>query len=537
MFADFALCASVDVKVMSFNVWGAEDTAAGRERIVNTLRQAGADIIGFQEMGGGALATIASSMGYFSYDQQLGSEAILSRYRIVGSARDRYGALVELAPGHEAWIFNTHLNHAPYGPYQLNGIAYFGGRIYDPALPASIASVVNDQVAARDSELQAVLRSVTDSGAIASGLPVFVTGDFNEASHLDWTVAAAAAGVHATQVPWPASSAMAARGFTDSWRDVYPNEVTHPGRTWSPVYPSTYMNRGDNPAVQPQPVLEPQDRIDFVYYAGAGVTAVDSKRSGPVGGDIVEELEIANYPSDHNAVTSTFRLPEFDHTRLTFRALGAGLAPVPAGYGSRVLSTPNVAVELAAGGGRPNDPPVWIFFDNAVWSGGVAQLDAGGGEQADGSATFRVVLTPDAGFGVSVDSFSLVDYGDGNGLGHSVRWELIAGGVTLASGMSDVAPNGQAQIVTGQGSFADAELELRLTQLSGRNNRLAVDDVLFRQAVIPEPGTLGLALLACPALWMLRRPKRGRSVAPQENSLGREAGVSIHVTTMKGPEG
>ena len=265
-----ALCSSVDVKVMSFNVWSAEDGAAGRERIINTIRQSGADIIGFQEMGSGPLAQIAASMGYFSYDQQLGSEAILSRYRILGPAPNRYGALVELAPGHEAWIFNTHLFHAPYGPYQLNGIAYFGGRIYDPALPASITSVVNDQVAARGSEMQAVLRSATDTGAMASGLPVFVTGDFNEASHLDWTAAAATAGVHSAQVPWPASLAMRAQGFKDSWRDVYPNEVTHPGRTWSPVYPSTYMNRGDNPAVQPRPVLEPQDRIDFVYYAGCG---------------------------------------------------------------------------------------------------------------------------------------------------------------------------------------------------------------------------------------------------------------------------
>jgi hypothetical protein len=411
---------------------------------------------------------------------------------------------LEFAPGHEAWVFNTHLFHAPYGPYQLNGIAYFGGRLYNPALPASITSVVNDQVAARGAQMQAVLKSATDSGAMTSGQPVFLTGDFNEASHLDWTAAAAAAQVHAAQVPWPASLAIAARGFKDSWREVYPNEVTHPGRTWSPVYPSTYINTGDGSVSQPRPVPEPQDRIDMVYYTGANLTPLDSKRSGPFGGDVVEELESENYPSDHNAVTSTFRLTGLDDTRLTFRALGTNGSPIPAGYGSRVLTTPEVAVQVATSGGLPGNLPTWKFLDNSVWTGGVAWMDAGGGEQAEGSVNFSIKLTPDAGFGVSLDSFSLLDYDDGNGQGHLVRWELVSGGATLAAGSSAVNANGQAQIITGLESFSESPIELRLTQLSGLNDKLALDDLVFRQTVIPEPSTLVLFILAWPAMWMLR---------------------------------
>ncbi len=491
-----ALAATADVKVMSFNVWSAEESSVTRPYLIDTIRQSGADIIGFQEMTPGALSSMAATLGYYHYDQQLGSEAIMSRYRIIGNTPNRYGVLVELAPGHEAWIFNTHLFHAPYGPYQLNGIAYVGGRLYDPAVPANITSVVNDQIAARGVEMQAVLQAATATGALSSGQPVFLTGDFNEASHLDWTAAADAAGVHAAAVPWPASLATTAAGFKDSFREVYPNEVTHPGRTWSPVYPSTYLNTGDNPAVQPQPILEPQDRIDFVYYAGTGVTAIDSKRSGPPGGDVAEELEIANYPSDHNSVTSTFRVTGLDDTTLTFTAPLTPLIgqPIPAGYGSRVLSSPNVALALSAAGGLPNDRPIWKAFNNTIWPSGVAHLDSGNGQQAIGAA-FSMLLAPDAGFGVALDSFSLLDYDDGLGQGHSVRWELLGNGAVLASGLSAVPANGQLPVITGLSPFFDGPLELRLTHLSGFNNDLAIDDILFRQVVIPEPATILLAVL------------------------------------------
>ena len=501
-----ALSATIDVKVMSFNVWGADDTAQGRQRLIDTITQAGADIIGFQEMNGPALTSIGTAMGYSFADQGFGGEAVMSRYRIIGNTPNRYGSLIEFAPGFEAWIFNTHMFYAPYGPYQLTGIAYVGGPIYNPALPASITSVVADQIPARGAETQAVLQAVTDSGALGAGQPAFVTGDFNEASHLDWTATAATAGVHAAAVPWPASQAVVARGFKDSWREIYPNEVTHPGRTWSPVYSSTYLNPGDDPAVQPRPIAEPQDRIDFVYYAGTGVTVLDSKRSGPPGGDVVEELEIANFPSDHNAVTSTFRVPVLDHTRLTFAALGLGGTPIPAGYGNDVLTTPNVAMQLSTAGGLPNDRPAWRYFNNTIWPGGVAQLDSGNGQPAIG-ASFSMLLTPDAGFGVSLDSFSLLDYDDGQGLGHSVRWELFGGGgggSLLASGLTNIAANGQSQVITGLGPFFDGALELRVTHVSGNNNDLAIDDIVFRQVVIPEPATLLLAVLALAAFCVRR---------------------------------
>jgi hypothetical protein len=405
--------------------------------------------------------------------------------------------LVELAPGHEAWIFNTHLFHAPYGPYQLNGIAYNGGRLYDPSVAADIENVIRDPVRARGTELASLLSSAAGSGALASDSPVFLTGDFNEPSHLDWTADAVAARVHVAEIAWPTSLAIAEQGFRDAWREVYPDELAEPGRTWSPVYPSTYLNRGDNTAQQPRPVLEPQDRIDMVYYRGANIVSIDARRSGPSGGDVVEEWEMVNYPSDHNAMTSTFRLSGLDATRLTFRNLGASGDAIPGGYGNRVLSSPNIAVAYSARGGAAGEEAAWKFWDDAVWPD-VTYLDSGDGESADGTAVFELLLTPDDGFGVVVPSFRLFDYADGNGMGQTVDWEVRSGdGVPVAAGAAIIPLNGHLDVETGLSQALIGPMTLRLTHRSGVNNELALDDFVFRQTVVPEPvGMLAAAIAA-----------------------------------------
>jgi hypothetical protein len=92
----------------------------------------------------------------------------------------------------------------------------------------------------------------------------------------------------------------------------------------------------------------------------------------------------------------------------------------------------------------------------------------------------------------------LLDYDDGQGLGHSVRWEIFGagGGALLASGLGNIPANGQLPVTTGLAPYFDGPLELRLTHVSGNNNDLAIDDIVFRQVLIPEPATLLLALLA-----------------------------------------
>ncbi|MFI4862082.1 MAG: endonuclease/exonuclease/phosphatase family protein [Phycisphaerales bacterium JB063] len=448
--------------VMSFNVWTAEGSSSGRAGIVAAVQAGGADIVGFQEMGGGSGATVANALG-MSYDA--GSQ-IATRYRILDNSYS-HGVRVELAPGHEAYVFNVHLQHYFYGPYQLAGIEYVGGPLYDPNDPADIDAVVQDQVDSRGDAIASVLEEMQD--ALASGLPVFLTGDFNEASHLDWTAAAAAAGVHSAEVPWPTSIAVQDAGLSDSFRVAHPDEVANPGNTWSPVYGPDYQNQG---------VDEPQDRIDIVYYAGQSVTPTASQTVGPSDG--LSDLGVDGYPSDHRGVASHFDLGTLNHTTLTFTALGGNGSPIAQTYADHALSTPNLALSYTSTGG------VWSFWAEGNWGDGAAFLDSGNGSPATG-ATYDLAISADAGYAAVIESFDLLDWASNDTTGHSVDWALLdASGAVVTSGTAQVGDDEALHVETGLAGPVAGGITLRLTHTAGENNDLGLDNVRFDQARIGD---------------------------------------------------
>lgn len=458
--------------VMSFNVWTAEGSSSGRAGIVAAVQAGNADIVGFQEMGGGAGSTVADSLGMF-YDN--GSQ-IATSYRILDTSYS-HGVRVELAPGHEAYVFNVHLQHYFYGPYQLAGIPYVNGPLYDPDSPADLAAVVQDQIDSRGDAIASVLAEMQQ--ALASGLPVFLTGDFNEASHLDWTAAADAAGVHSAEVPWPTSIAVQNAGLSDSYRVVHPDEVADPGNTWSPVYGPDYVNSG---------VLEPQDRIDIVYYAGQGVTPISSNTVGPSDG--ISDVAVGGFPSDHRGVASQFQLAELRATTLTFTALGANGASIDQGYADHALSTPNLALTYAGAGGE------WKTYTGNNWGEGVAFLDSGDGGETDG-AIYTLSIDADAGFAATLDSFDLIDWAASDTSGHQVQWSLLdAGGGVITSGLASVGDDQLLHIDTGLAGPVAGGLALRLVHVAGADNELGIDNVVFDQALVGDlngDGVVGIA--------------------------------------------
>ena len=134
--------------------------------------------------------------------------------------------------------------------------------------------------------------------ALNSNSPVFLTGDFNEPSHLDWTQVAANAGLHfGKKVDWPASRAITNTGLIDSFRELRPNEITDRGNTWTTGYPA--------PNTDPNEV---HDRIDMVYYSGPNVTPTSVKTLGYNASDGSTDIAIQPYPSDHRAVVTQFNL-------------------------------------------------------------------------------------------------------------------------------------------------------------------------------------------------------------------------------------
>lgn len=121
---------------------------------------------------------------------------------------------------------------------------------------------------------------------------MFVTGDFNEPSALDWTEAAVATGQKPVAVNWPTTRSLMDMGFTDAYRAVHPDPVAKPAFTWTPRY--------DEAATDDHP-----DRIDFVFARGAGLAVKDAAIVGEDGPR--SDLIVTPWPSDHRAVVAEVR--------------------------------------------------------------------------------------------------------------------------------------------------------------------------------------------------------------------------------------
>ena len=255
------------------------------------IRLAKADIVGIQETRsprGDKLEELAKLLGW-NHDMGKGSN-ILTRYEIVESLYK--GVKVKLDSDRHAYIFNVHLSSHPYQPYQLLEIRpRWHKHTNNITFIKTEAEAIEWAKKARGAEIAKVLRqikSLPDKQA-----PVFFVGDFNEPSHLDWTKAASKAGRHPIKVAYPTSTKMAKAGFTDAYRKIFPDEMAHPGYTWSSYY------KFDDPSTH-------HDRIDFVYFRGKDIELNEVKIVGENQKDA--DIVISPYPSDHRALVADFKL-------------------------------------------------------------------------------------------------------------------------------------------------------------------------------------------------------------------------------------
>jgi exodeoxyribonuclease III len=305
------------LKVASYNIL-VGGTGAGQplSRTAAVIQASGADIVGIQEALG-STAQIAAMLGWnfrvlsADYGSETGNvdNAILSRFPITQTLRS--GVRVEIAPGKEAYVFDTHLAAYPYQPYDLRD-----------RLITTEAQAISGANNARGAQINLVLAEAAPY--VSAGRAVFLTGDMNEPSHLDWTAAAATARIHQIKVAWPASLSTVNAGFRDSYREIHPDEVALPGNTWTPMPGSG----------------EVHDRIDFVYSSGAGLTTTNSQIVGE--STARANIVVLPYPSDHRAVVSTF-----------------SVAP-------EALARLRTGVNLISNGGAEGNPGTSSLFDRVI---------------------------------------------------------------------------------------------------------------------------------------------------------------------------
>ena len=149
-------------------------------------------------------------------------------------------------------VMNCHGAFKPYGPYQLNGIAYEG---YEGTDDVDYVVKVNKE--ARQGMVDKLLEDFNSSTTPF----VCLSGDFNEPSWLDWTEGALKAELAPYVVQWPTTRSLWEGGIKgDAYRTIHPDPVTHPGFTWTPR-PSEKDTR---------------DRLDLTLYTLSPNTEVKS---------------------------------------------------------------------------------------------------------------------------------------------------------------------------------------------------------------------------------------------------------------------
>jgi len=264
------------LRIMSFNIWhGGNETgkAFGYERIAQLIKDAKADIVAMQETYGSG-AKIAAELGYYFYLRST-NISILSRYPIIETL-------------------------AAYKPFN-NGNAYIQlGR--DTIAVACVwlnypidywANIENNKKMdiqewqklqlGNTNSMRGIIQALKSPLERSEDIPVFICGDFNSGSHLDY--------VEATRyrnggynMPFPTSLYLDSLGFRDTYRERYPDPVKNPGTTWSPIHPKVH-----------------QDRIDYIYLKNKRLQLIDSR---------IIDAGKEKYPSDHAAVMSTFLFPQ-----------------------------------------------------------------------------------------------------------------------------------------------------------------------------------------------------------------------------------
>ncbi|ALG09513.1 endonuclease/exonuclease/phosphatase family protein [Kibdelosporangium phytohabitans] len=287
-----------ELRTASFTLWhSGSQVAGGREKEIRFLLKSAVDVVGPQESSATSTRELAEALGWDHH--QAGTDiGVISRYPIVereppGSGWLSVATKVRVRLDDlDVVVWNVHLGYNPYGPHD----ACFGKMTQDQLM-------ANEERSGRTPQIKAILQEMRPDIADASRVRVLLTGDFDAPSHLDWTPGTRRCGHN--PVPWPASVLPIQAGLRDSYRVANPDPVATPGTTWSPIYPVFTGGYGyDSHIGEP----EPQDRIDFVYFAGplrvSDSDVVVEGRPAPVPGHGSNA-----WPSDHAAVVTTFRTP------------------------------------------------------------------------------------------------------------------------------------------------------------------------------------------------------------------------------------
>ena len=280
-----------ELRVLSYNLWhGGSKVNDYHAKQVRFLAEQGIDVAGLQEANDPHTRRIAEGLGWH-YWQSGASTGIISRYPIAEEHAELSNAggvrIAVDGDNRQLNLWSMHLGYTPYGPYDF---------CYDQM---SVDEVMDREAeSGRTPQITEILAAMASQIGDADSVPVVLVGDTNAPSHLDWTEALKEKNCGYADVPWPTSKQPADAGLTDSFREAHPDPAAEEGLTWSPLFPYHDGSSGDE---------EPQDRIDFIYYAGGALSVAESDTLVVGDPKPSPDHEDNEWTSDHRAVLTVFR--------------------------------------------------------------------------------------------------------------------------------------------------------------------------------------------------------------------------------------
>lgn len=317
------------LKVMEINVWNDGKMFAGSyEGLVDAIDQIDADVILMQEVRSqNSIDTLIALLGErgkkYSGVCRTISTAIISKYPL-----SDVGILSELGDDSYAFtkatievknqkvvLYSVHLDWLYVGYYMARG--YSGTtweRLEEPMLNAD-SLIAYGKESRRDQEIEALIADIQRERVL--GKQVIFGGDFNEPSHLDWQTNSRDIRDHGgLVVEWPSSSTLYSAGCRDTYRELYPNSISHPAFT---------CNAG-NKDVESSHLewalgVDDRERIDLLYYIPSeSIKLKEAAIFGPKEeyfdgriqyiktDDNIIEPTSGVWPSDHKSTVALFEI-------------------------------------------------------------------------------------------------------------------------------------------------------------------------------------------------------------------------------------
>uniref|UniRef100_A0A8R1DNZ0 Endo/exonuclease/phosphatase domain-containing protein n=1 Tax=Caenorhabditis japonica TaxID=281687 RepID=A0A8R1DNZ0_CAEJA len=286
------------IRVMTFNIWqSGANVENGQQKIAKHILMINPDIVALQEVYANVTRNLTMMLGHpwvavERNHSDYPDTAILTRHVVIPatnlSTSGGVGVKIMLRTGYTVGFWSLHLDYSSYGPYAANN-----------KLVDRIEQIMAGENLGRGPQINEILNEMLLKKWLAAvdDVPIFVAGDFNGPSHLDWTERTKK--IHGDWVVrWPATKELEEQGFVDTYREIYPNVVSDPGITWSTV---NKLNPEWNYTIP-----EPQDRIDFLFYKGPVVPYQILTYSGCEKPQRIPFHHANDYPSDHFAVFADY---------------------------------------------------------------------------------------------------------------------------------------------------------------------------------------------------------------------------------------